>query len=624
MQPVKKDGDKAAPSANASKRLCTPAVRKQFGRDCSIQAGEQVEGGGIPYVVHVRKQGTGEADAIDVDALPSINQRERSPVYIDLTSDREGEGDVDTTSMDIDTPPSRATDLSSAKSTTIPRSSPSNGPQSAPRKPASSAPRSGRPVSRNATPGPSRIRGQPAGDQLSSRPPSYARISQLASATSPSSRTGSATPTTATHRSLSPTYISSDSDDDSDASSTSSYASPISTDGPGRQTRKRKIAYRSQGRRTFPVLAEPDHRPEVDLWPAASVPPAPHAAAHRILALPENEEYPIVTVSHRGDLQFFRPYEGDAFERMDRIRLTRLQSKSIPAEGANLVADACVTASGKVVLAYHNGPVQVAHMQFPTTPAGRPRLLPAPSRGPHTPVKRSDRPDKTLTCLARAVGSGQDGFFTGGCDKQIYSWTFGADADVSSDDEDDVPHPHRTRSPKLRRTKVLQLPCEPRALANAGSKLFVGYRKTLEEADLAHPTAKYVLAKLSNSVHQMHVNRKVDSLIMLETDHRDYQNQLFDTRKGGFAGLPVLQFGHRTTRPDRTYHKGDFWLSYFARGYPDHSLRVWDLRNVGKPVLTTAHTTSCKVTHTVFRGAGTVLAFGKFDVFCVDVKRNNT
>ncbi|KAL1706659.1 hypothetical protein EV121DRAFT_200749 [Schizophyllum commune] len=714
MPPVKREGTNEPP-VSSSKRLCTPAIRQQFGRDCSIQTGEDEIAGGVPYIVHVRKRGTvkgntpssaarnasssthpsarpstprppfrsapsGQSeDPIDLTDELLLGKREGSPLHIDLTWEEEDDCKSSPAPSPTPSAPSSGTATSflrSARPYTYgskpgsasgsqpgsvpysPRSessssrphSTSGKAQSASGTPASQDPRVRRPMSRNATPGPSRLCGQPTDTQQPSRPPSSASTTQrrppssagsvtrarpasarLASATIGSfSRAGSSTPSQSSRRSLSP-YISSDSDSDSSSS-------PADDSDRLPRTRRKRTTLRTQGRRTFPDYTISPKRPDVNLWPAASVPKAAHAAARRILVSSASKGSPIMTVSRRGDLQFFRPYKPeDEFEAMGEARLIHLKSKSIPSEGRNLIEDACVTARGRMAVAYHNGPIQVAHIKASTTPC----LIPASENAPHTPITRKRRPDTTITCLTPAVKPGKDGFFTGGWDKQIYSWTFASDLthadtiDLTAESSDmdisdgesnsgaDTSRGHTAStmpSSNLSRTKVLQLAAVPRALANAGNKLFVGYQQTLVSIDLAHPTATPATSKLSNSVQQLHVNRAEERVVMLETDHRDHQNQLYDTREG-FDRAPVVQFGHRTHEQGHTFYKGDFWLSYFVRGYPDQSLRVWDIRNVKAPVHT--RTTSCVVTHAVFQpeSSGTVLAFGKSDVFCTDVKR---
>ncbi|KAL1735794.1 hypothetical protein EV714DRAFT_279827 [Schizophyllum commune] len=697
MPPIKREGTKDPPEFT-SKRLCTPAIRQQFGRDCSIQAGEEDIAGGVPYVVHVkrRKGNAPPSTSRDASASPSQHtpssdlripsrpipsgksedpidltdgallpsKREESPLHIDLTWDEEDDckptsappASPSVPSSGMATPSSASGTTAPSLQTTGPSSKPDSSNDSQPNSSTSSSRPSSAsvrqpsrvrcPMSRNATPGPSRLRGQPMDTQQPSRPPSSASSTtrtklapvRLTSAAAEAGRrkpavgyrTGSSTPSQCSRRSLSPSYISSDSESDSSSSADDS-------DRPPRERRKR-ATLRTQGRRTFPDYTISPKRPDVNLWPAASVPKAAHAAARRILVSSASKGYPIMTVSRRGDLQFFRPYEPeDEFEAMGEARLIHLKSKSIPSEGRHLIEDACVTGRGRMVVAYHNGPIQVAHIKASTTPC----LISASENAPHTPITRKGRPDTTITCLTPAAKPGKDGFFTGGWDKQIFSWNFdhdpteaetidltaeSSDMDISDDGSDDGADTSRGRiatttpSFNLSRTKVLQLAAVPRALANAGNKLFVGYQQTLVSIELAHPTATPATSKLSNSVQQMHVNRAEERVIMLETDHRDHQNQLYDTREG-FDKAPVVQFGHRTHEQGHTFYKGDFWLSYFVRGYPDQSLRVWDIRNVKAPVLT--RTTSCVVTHAVFQpeSSGTVLAFGKSDVFCTDVKR---
>lgn len=339
-----------------------------------------------------------------------------------------------------------------------------------------------------------------------------------------------------------------------------------------------------------------------------------------------NKGFPIVTISRRGDVHFFRPYDGEGGD--GAPRLTRLQSKSIPSQGTNLVKDACVTTEGRIVLAYDTGPVQVAHIRLPETATGSSRLITSLADPPHAHVARKARSDVTVACLAPGTSGG---FFTGGWDKQLYAWSF-TDA-KEADDPSDIDFPvsnNKTHSGLTRthdgltKSKVTQLAVVPRALAVAGEKLYYGHQQKLGVIDLQHPTAQRTPVNLSNAVQQMHVQpkREFARLLMLETDHLDHQNQLFDTRTG-FAGPPLMQFGHRTSKVGHTYVKGDFLHSYFVRGYPDQSVRVWDLRNSAKPVLSTTRTATCEVTHAVFGrpGAGTVLAFGKYDLFYMDARK---
>lgn len=73
---------------------------------------------------------------------------------------------------------------------------------------------------------------------------------------------------------------------------------------------------------------------------------------------------------------------------------------------------------------------------------------------------------------------------------------------------------------------------------------------------------------------------------LCQVDHLDSQIALYDTRKAGFSRRPCLDFGYRepnnnlNKRSGRFFHKGSVEEHFYARGYRDGAVCVWDLRKV--------------------------------------------
>lgn len=68
----------------------------------------------------------------------------------------------------------------------------------------------------------------------------------------------------------------------------------------------------------------------------------------------------------------------------------------------------------------------------------------------------------------------------------------------------------------------------------------------------------------------------------------DEQVHLFDVRASNFDKPPAVKFGYRIPSPSPApriqpatrYTKGSAWMSCFARGYDDGTVRMWDFRNI--------------------------------------------
>ncbi|TFK93862.1 hypothetical protein K466DRAFT_580504 [Polyporus arcularius HHB13444] len=163
-------------------------------------------------------------------------------------------------------------------------------------------------------------------------------------------------------------------------------------------------------------------------------------------------------------------------------------------------------------------------------------------------------------------------------------------------------------------------------------------------AALAHADSERVSGKIT----QVHVHPQDPRLIALEIDHMDNQVQLYDLRAGGFARKPWLEFGYRSATPafpskgSRTiadtnsvasassswsdgsspahrhgsrYTRGSTMNSFFARGYGDGVVLVWDYRNgAQKKVLERFQFhRQAEVAHTVLSGSD-VIAYGAYSV----------
>ncbi|TFK76092.1 hypothetical protein BDN72DRAFT_756871, partial [Pluteus cervinus] len=101
--------------------------------------------------------------------------------------------------------------------------------------------------------------------------------------------------------------------------------------------------------------------------------------------------------------------------------------------------------------------------------------------------------------------------------------------------------------------------------------------------------------------------------------HLDFQMQVFDNRKpGGHGRAPDCQFGYRhggQLQGQVTLHhtRGSTHLSYFARGYPDGCVCLWDYRNTQQPVIKMKRQRDDPVVHATFDRSH-VVCFGKESV----------
>ncbi|KAI0773942.1 hypothetical protein C8Q74DRAFT_1199906 [Fomes fomentarius] len=155
---------------------------------------------------------------------------------------------------------------------------------------------------------------------------------------------------------------------------------------------------------------------------------------------------------------------------------------------------------------------------------------------------------------------------------------------------------------------------------------------TTRLAALAHTEPE----RVSGKVTQVHVHPQDPRLIALEIDHMDYQVHLYDMREGGFKHRPWLEFGYRAAVPKTSrasanssrsasnssipkvgsrYTRGSTMHSFFARGYGDGVVLVWDYRNgAQKKVLERFQfQRPAEVVHTVLAGSD-VIAYGGYSV----------
>jgi len=133
---------------------------------------------------------------------------------------------------------------------------------------------------------------------------------------------------------------------------------------------------------------------------------------------------------------------------------------------------------------------------------------------------------------------------------------------------------------------------------------------------------------------------------MLQTSHLDEQVQIYDTRHRLFDRAPSAMFGYRDTVTSKLvrskYRKGASQHSYFARGFQDGTVVVWDYRKIKvsgiaishvnphsceqTPLLTFKRQLSGPVWHTLFlEGSRTLVSYGENSVAFLDLvnERNN-
>ncbi|ESK97425.1 hypothetical protein Moror_17604 [Moniliophthora roreri MCA 2997] len=305
------------------------------------------------------------------------------------------------------------------------------------------------------------------------------------------------------------------------------------------------------------------------------LPKVPYGGARRVL-VPATVGLPMVTVSMRADLQFV------AMERQVRV-----SSLSMPAPNPdpNLHVEEAIILGDTVVLGYDKGPHQVSLVQLAS--GKKPVRIDLEHR-PHdvSPTYGFNFSSRAISYLAAMSDTT---FVSGGYDKTVRLWKLNG---------------RQSTSERLRGFQAA-----PSALACCGEKLLVGYGKALELLDVKHLTGKAQVFKFSNSIWHAHFHRDASSISVLEVDHLDQQVLLYDSRKDQeYNRTPDCALGYRPTKGLSRYYRGSIFYSYFVRGYPDHTVCLWDFRNPKMPVLKKRQNT--KAFHTTFCTDGRVVTAG--------------
>ncbi|KAI0721875.1 hypothetical protein C8T65DRAFT_629499 [Cerioporus squamosus] len=358
------------------------------------------------------------------------------------------------------------------------------------------------------------------------------------------------------------------------------------------------------------------------------IPKADYARGRRLLA-PTNPDNPLTTILMRGEAHF-----------VDQRRKTRISTYSLPVEDdARHVEDACLIGDDTVVVGYNRGPCQVSLISVGDDQ--QPCRHDLSYRAHSTVIENRSLgkafPNRGIACLAPVAG---DSFVSGGHDKTVHHWKISRGSS-------------RRKGREGWSASSVRIPMDHTQPVHALA--YCGWNETVYSASgdriastklgaLAHAGSE----RVSGKIIQVHVHPQDPRLIALEIDHMDYQVQLYDTRTGGFARKPWLEFGHRTAPPtvsskgDRTiadtnpvarartswsdsntlaqksgsrYTRGSTLNSLFARGYGDGVVLVWDYRNgAQKKVLERFQfQRPAEVAHTLLSGSD-VIAYGAYSV----------
>ncbi|KAF9535086.1 hypothetical protein CPB83DRAFT_228172 [Crepidotus variabilis] len=346
----------------------------------------------------------------------------------------------------------------------------------------------------------------------------------------------------------------------------------------------RKQGAQSEGRsllrHRFNELAQDLDKSGITIVP---IPKSAYNHPRRVL-ISESAEAPLMTVSMRGDLQFFH-----------RTQRYRLSKYSIPNQDAYRHVVDAVIAGDQAIVAYSDGPSQVSMVSLKS---GRTPTLVDLDHKPHRRVSESG-PIAAVNCLAVNSSNGQTNqFYTGGFDKRIRCWSVAPGGEFL-----------RTSSSEIFAMGTIPeaLACNPKR-----SNLLIATSKKLLNVDLNHLTSRPTTFKMSNAIHQIHLLKQAPDVIILEVDNLDFQIQVYDQRKkGGFDRVPDSYFGarHGNGVPAR-FSRGGSRLNEFAKGFDDGTVRIWDYRNTKAPVLLKAHRDLGSITHTSYLNRD-IVSYGK-------------
>ncbi|KAF4619681.1 hypothetical protein D9613_005483 [Agrocybe pediades] len=282
------------------------------------------------------------------------------------------------------------------------------------------------------------------------------------------------------------------------------------------------------------------------------IPKSPYNRARRIV-LPNDPNRPFVTVSMRSDIQFYQ-------RQKPHHRLTKYSYPNY--SGYRHTVDA-IPLGEAVVIACDRGPCQVSLLRF-NSEDHSPCLMDLQLK-PHKVSLDAQNSNTTgaITCLAaKSLTNGHLKFFTGGYDRSLYIWNAKTLDSITTE----------------RLTTITTI---PEALAFRHGTLLIGTSRKLLQLDLEHLTSTPIVTQLSNSVHQIHVDKQAPNIALLEVNSLDFQVQMFDERiKHSFDRTADCYFGARQTSSPAQANRGDVKSFMFVKGYQDGVVRMWDFRNV--------------------------------------------
>ncbi|KDR83531.1 hypothetical protein GALMADRAFT_651263 [Galerina marginata CBS 339.88] len=306
----------------------------------------------------------------------------------------------------------------------------------------------------------------------------------------------------------------------------------------------------STSRITLPTPRDASRNDKLETYIVA-LPKSPHNKPRRVLLSKDSADAPIITVSMRGDVQFF-----------DRNKWHRISRFSRPNDSVyRHVVDATIVGA-TAIIGYGNGPSQISLVRL--SEGSSPLLVDLEQNRPHkVSLDSGSRTGKAaISCLAAKKSTAHiTQFFTGGHDKTLRLWSVG-DANLATSE------------------KLTTLTTIPEALGFRDRSLIVGTSRKILTVDLGHLSSIPTSAQLSNSVCQIHIHSQAPNVTILEVNSLDFQVQIFDDRKKqGFDRVADCYFGARQARTSARSTRGDTDFSMFVKGYEDGTVRMWDFRN---------------------------------------------
>ncbi|KAI0031598.1 hypothetical protein K488DRAFT_86671 [Vararia minispora EC-137] len=319
-----------------------------------------------------------------------------------------------------------------------------------------------------------------------------------------------------------------------------------------------------------------------------SIPIVGHARARRLLA-PHDYDSPIATVAMSGDLQFVDKAKRQCISQWSLPRRTRVTGEMYNVQEAFVLGE-------YGVIGYRDSPINKSTSACEISILS---LKPSTKPARHDITARvSPSPDGKIASISSLAPVAHNGarlkFLSGGLDGRVHLWKVDGANGV-----------FRAKSEAL----SLALPSTVTALAfvPAMGTVYGGSYGRIIVGDL-EKGARGPANILSNHVFHIHV--MAEKLILLEVNHLEEQMQLFDLRVHEFNQAPALRFGYRYRREDGDnrrelrYVRGNASRTYFARGYKDGVVRLWDIRMMrrGEPMATLkiSEEAEVEVAHVIF------------------------